>query len=35
VYAFAAEVIERIKVSRVRERLQRDLYDWLAGTPNG
>jgi len=35
VYAFAAEVIERINVGRVRERLQHDLYDWLAGNPNG
>jgi len=29
VYAFAAEVIERIKVDAVRTRLGDDLFDWL------
>ncbi len=30
VYAFAAEVIERVKVSSVRERLESDLFSWLS-----
>ncbi|MCK4775320.1 MAG: SufD family Fe-S cluster assembly protein, partial [Candidatus Krumholzibacteria bacterium] len=34
IYAFAAEVIERIAVDRVRERLEADLYDWLSAAPN-
>ena len=34
IYAFATEVIERITVDRVRERLEADLYDWLSAAPN-
>ncbi len=29
VYAFAAEVLERVKVDRIRERLEADLFGWL------
>jgi Fe-S cluster assembly protein SufD len=34
IYAFAAEVFSRIKIDRVRERLEADLYDWLETAPN-
>jgi Fe-S cluster assembly protein SufD len=29
VYAFAAEVVERIRVEAIRDRLAKDLFDWL------
>jgi Fe-S cluster assembly protein SufD len=29
VYAFAAAVLERVKVEAVRKRLEKDLFDWL------
>jgi Fe-S cluster assembly protein SufD len=34
IYAFAAEVFDRIKIDGLRERLETDLYDWLAAAPN-
>jgi hypothetical protein len=30
IYAFANEVIERIEVEPLRERLASDLFDWLS-----
>jgi Fe-S cluster assembly protein SufD len=33
IYAFAAEVFERIAVEQVRGRLEADLYDWLSAAP--
>jgi Fe-S cluster assembly protein SufD len=34
IYAFAAELFDRIKIDQVAERLEADLYEWLSSAPN-
>jgi Fe-S cluster assembly protein SufD len=34
IYAFAAEVLGRISIDKVRNRLESDLYRWLSSAPN-
>jgi Fe-S cluster assembly protein SufD len=35
IHAFANEVLERIKVKPLRERLATDLFDWLSKAQEG